>query len=108
MENISFELIDIVFSLAAFALTILAKKYVDDKRIQGIIVDAISYAEEKGAEMAKNGIVRSFDKKQYAIQYLEKVDPKTVEKIGDKLETLLKAKVAQVVGAGATGDRVIK
>jgi len=108
MENISFELIDIVFSLAAFALTILAKKYVDDKRIQGILIDAISYAEEKGAEKAKNGVETVFDKKQYAIQYLEKVDPKVIENVGDKLETILKAKVAQVVGAGATGDRAIK
>ena len=61
-------------------------------RLERILNNAVQYAELKGKELAKKGI----EKRKLALKYIEMVSPDVIHKEGEKLETMLDRKVAQV------------
>ena len=77
------------------ATNAFAKKYELDNIITERTIDnAVTYAEKKGLEYGVKGI----KKKELAMTYIDKIDPKLVAKYGDKLDIMVDRKVAQKFG----------
>lgn len=71
-----------------------AKKYELDQIItEKVIYDAVKYAEDQGRQLAVKGI----EKKKFANEYIDAINPELVVKYGDKLSIMLDRKVAEVL-----------
>jgi len=78
----------------------IAKYGFENERVERIIDNAISYAEQKGKAIAKKNSVKLAGNKklEFAKIYINKVDKKIVKKYGLQLEDMIERKVAQKFG----------
>lgn len=91
-------------ALSGFAISWLrtsstAKKYkLNNDRIEATIANAIDYAENATKKASMDGLA----KKQYAIKYIEGIDPSIIREKGDSLELMIDRKVYQKFGINKT------
>lgn len=81
-------------------------KYVkDNERIERIIDNAVSYAEQfgKGYAVDASKELASHEKLAVAKEYINKIDKKIITKYANELELMIDRKVAQKFGIGTDG-----
>jgi len=110
MEVLLLTIVGILFSVGFGYLVILAKDKIENEDIEKLIVNAISYAEEIAEAYAKNKIenIEYSGKMATAKEYIDKIDPKVIEKYGDSIETLIQSKLGQIENVGASAEKAVK
>jgi len=107
-----YQLLMLVLTVSITVITAYLKRYLQtnidvtkfgytNEEVDNIISKAVIYAEQKGKEYIKNSVkendkkLSGNDKYNYAVKYINKIDPSIIEKYGDKLSMLITAKVGE-------------
>lgn len=101
--------INLILTALFSYLTYLVKKYIDDKKLEDLVVQSIQYTEEYTKNLAKNMDIeiKGSEKLDIAKQYIDKIQPGTIEKYSEYIEDLIVAKIASMDNVGTT-DTAIK
>ncbi len=101
-------IITAIFAIIGAYLKQLIKTKIDvtkygfeNERVERILDNAVSYAEQKAKDYTKSqsANIASSKKLDFARQYINTVDRKVVQKYGNELNQMLERKVAQKFGA---------
>ena len=110
-QEIIYQAIIIIVGLAGTVVLAGIKKYLGTKeqwakygfnkeQVDGILTQAVLYAEQKGKEYAKNNshYLAGQAKLGIARNYINRIDRSVVDKYASELDDLLTAKVAEIYG----------
>jgi len=110
-QELIFQIMSIVISLGVTALGIYVKKFITTKidvtkygfendRVERILDNAINYAEAKAIQTAKDRSLKLTGSTKLTIAkgYIDRTDPKIIEKYGSQINEMLSSKVIQALG----------
>jgi len=96
-QEVIYQIIVVVLGGLSSVVLIGIKQYIKDKEIQNLLTRAVMYAEQKGKVYAKENakFLSGKIKLKYAKDFINQIDPKTAKALGDQIEPLIEAKVAE-------------
>lgn len=109
-QQIAFQLMMLILSGILAMISAYVKKYLetkvqiaqygfDNERIERIIGNAVSFAEQKGASHLKQYAekIAGNEKLDFAKQYIDTVDKSIIEKYGGQLDMMIERKINQTI-----------